>query len=63
MEGYGIIRSLDGHDVFFVHTAVQGDRFQELHEGLRVDFTLEEGPMRHATSVTVATEQTTVSAS
>jgi cold shock CspA family protein len=63
VEGYGIIRTLDGRDVFFIHTAVQGDRFQDLHEGLRVDFTLEEGPMGHATSVAVGTEQTTVSAS
>lgn len=50
-EGYGIIRTTEGREVFFVHSAVVGDRFNDLRQGLTVEFVLEEGPLGLATSV------------
>jgi cold shock CspA family protein len=50
-DGYGIIRGHDGHDVYFVNSAVKGCRFDELASGLEVRYAVEEGPLGRAASV------------
>lgn len=50
-EGYGIIRSSDGRDVFFVNSVVQDGRFEELQQGQEVLFTIEDGPLGRAAVV------------
>ena len=37
-SGYGFIRDEDGHDRFFAHNSVDGANFDELKEGLAVEF-------------------------
>jgi cold shock CspA family protein len=51
-EGYGIIRTSDGREVYFLNAAVEDSRFEELHQGQTVKFELEEGSLGIATSVT-----------
>ena len=52
-DGYGIIRGHDGRDIYFVNTAVKGCHFDDLAVGQVVEFTMEEGPLRRATSVSL----------
>lgn len=50
-EGYGIIRTADGRNIFFLNTAVQQGCFSELLVGQRVRYTLEDGPLARAAKV------------
>ena len=50
-EGYGIIHGQDGRDIYFVHTAVHGCRFDELVSGQAVQYSVEEGPLGRAATV------------
>lgn len=50
-EGYGIIRSDEGQEIFFVNSVVEGARFEELRQGQRVTYTIEEGPLGRAAVV------------
>jgi CspA family cold shock protein len=43
-KGFGFIRKLDGTDVFFHSSALEGVVFEELRVGQRVEFTEGEGP-------------------
>jgi len=37
-KGYGFITCSDGKDVFVHHTAIQGEGFKTLKEGIEVEF-------------------------
>ena len=50
-NGYGIIRDSDGHDVYFINSAVRGCRFDELVSGQEVRYRVEEGPLSRAVTV------------
>lgn len=43
-KGFGFAAAEDGTEYFFHQSAVQGVRFDELHEGQRVSFTVGQGP-------------------
>lgn len=43
-KGFGFINIGNGKDLFFHSKAVQGVRFEELHEGQKVSFTEGMGP-------------------
>lgn len=53
MGGYGIIRGVDGREVFFVHSAVQGVSIDELHTGQQVCFEMPDGPLSSASVVSL----------
>jgi len=42
-KGYGFITRDAGGDVFVHYSAVEGDGFKSLDEGVRVEFTVEQG--------------------
>jgi CspA family cold shock protein len=42
-KGYGFITRDSGGDVFVHYSAVVGDGFKSLDEGMRVEFTVEQG--------------------
>jgi cold shock CspA family protein len=42
-KGFGFVRALDGHEVYFHKNSVSRDRFEDLHVGSWVAFTEEEG--------------------
>jgi CspA family cold shock protein len=42
-KGFGFISAADGGDVFFHHSVVADQKFAELTEGQKVDYTVEEG--------------------
>lgn len=42
-KGFGFLRALDGHEVYFHKNSVFKDRFEDLHVGSWVTFTEEEG--------------------
>lgn len=50
-NGYGILQDDDGHDVFFVDSAVQNTPFSELESGQQADYLLETGPLKRAVKV------------
>ena len=50
-EGYGILRSSDGKDVFFVGIAVAPRDFARLETGTEVSFIMEPGPFLRAARV------------
>ncbi|MCA9211983.1 MAG: hypothetical protein KDB27_02875 [Planctomycetales bacterium] len=50
-EGYGIIRSTNGKDVYFVDAVVCEETFAQLYVGDEVWFTFEMGPLSPAASV------------
>ena len=53
IEGYGFITPDDaGKDVFVHHSAISGEGFKSLAEGVKVEYEVEDGPKgrRHATS-------------
>ena len=43
-KGFGFIEDGSGKDMFFHSSSVEGARFEDLHEGQRVSFTVGEGP-------------------
>lgn len=43
-KGFGFIARGGGQDLFFHRSAVEGVRFEDLHEGQRVSFAEGEGP-------------------
>ena len=53
--GYGYIGSLVG-DVFFDDHGLENRRFDELEEGMRVEYALDKAPYHRASSVTVVAE-------
>ncbi len=42
-RGFGFIQSSEGGDVFFHHLSVADKQFDQLTEGQKVEYTLEEG--------------------
>jgi CspA family cold shock protein len=42
-KGFGFIQSQDGGDVFFHHSSVADQQFDNLSEGQRVEYTVEQG--------------------
>jgi CspA family cold shock protein len=42
-KGYGFIEREGANDVFVHFTGISGDGYRNLHEGQRVEFTVEEG--------------------
>ena len=47
-KGFGFIEREGGADVFVHFSAIQGDGFQNLQEGQKVEFIVEKGPERPA---------------
>ena len=43
-KGFGFINTGGSKDLFFHSSALQGVRFEELHEGQKVSFTQGQGP-------------------
>ena len=43
-KGYGFITRDVGEDVFVHYTGIEGQGFRTLHEGERVEFTVEQTP-------------------
>ena len=43
-KGYGFISREGGPDVFVHFSAIQGEGFNNLEEGQKVEFTIEKGP-------------------
>lgn len=43
-KGYGFITTDEGKDVFVHYSAVEGDGFKTLQEGMRVQFEITQGP-------------------
>ena len=41
-KGYGFISRENGDDIFVHFSAIEGDGFRSLHEGQRVEFTVEQ---------------------
>jgi cold shock protein len=41
-KGFGFIQAQDGGDVFFHHTCVADQQFDDLSEGQRVEYTIDE---------------------
>ena len=50
-DGYGILRTKNGKDVFFIRSAVEKGEFAELEVGNEVLFSLEAGPFSRASHV------------
>jgi CspA family cold shock protein len=43
-KGYGFIAQENGKDVFVHYSAIQGDGYKTLEEGMTVEFEVTEGP-------------------
>jgi CspA family cold shock protein len=43
-KGYGFITSEDGKDVFVHFSAIKGDGYKTLEEGMEVEFEITQGP-------------------
>ena len=43
-KGYGFITPENGKDVFVHFSAIQGDGYKTLEEGMEVEFEIEQGP-------------------
>jgi CspA family cold shock protein len=55
LRGFGFISAENGEEVFFHHSALQGEDFDILEEGTSVEFKLARGPKGlRATNVRVA---------
>ena len=58
-KGYGFITRDDGKDVFVHYSAVKGDGYKTLEEGMDVEFDVTQGPKgEQATNVTKASSAT-----
>ncbi len=44
VKGYGFLQQPNGPDVFVHYSAIRGDGFKNLEEGMRVEFSIVEGP-------------------
>jgi CspA family cold shock protein len=54
-KGYGFITTDEGKDVFVHYSAIEGDGFKTLQEGMKVQFEITQGPKgEQATKVTKA---------
>ena len=54
-KGYGFITTDDGKDIFVHYSAIEGDGFKTLQEGMKVQFEITQGPKgEQATKVTKA---------
>lgn len=54
-KGYGFITTDDGKDIFVHYSAIEGDGFKTLQEGMKVQFEITQGPKgEQATKVTRA---------
>ncbi len=42
-KGFGFIQTSSGEDIFFHHSTVADNRFDELTEGQQVEYTVEQG--------------------
>lgn len=42
-KGFGFITTGSNDDIFFHHSAVQGTQFEDLEEGLTVEYTIGQG--------------------
>ena len=42
-KGYGFIEQEEGPDLFVHHSAIRGEGFRNLEEGLSVEFNIEQG--------------------
>ncbi|MFC1674445.1 cold-shock protein [Candidatus Omnitrophota bacterium] len=52
-KGYGFVTSDDGKDIFVHYSAIQGDGYKTLEEGVEVEFEVTQGPKgEQATNVT-----------
>ena len=43
-RGFGFIKTENGEDVFFHHSALHGEDFEVLESGISVEFKLKKGP-------------------
>jgi cold shock protein len=43
-KGFGFIQTADGTDIFFHHSSVQKAQFDDLTEGQKVEYTVENSP-------------------
>ena len=43
-KGYGFITTDEGKDIFVHYSAVEGDGFKTLQEGMKVQFDVTQGP-------------------
>lgn len=60
-KGYGVIAAADGGQIYFSHEVVESRfGFDRLHEGQRLDYTLESGPFLRAVAVCEAKETTEI---
>lgn len=50
-EGYGLLRDEDGQEIYFTHLAVEGCPFTDVQSGQRVEYRLENGPLKRASRV------------
>ena len=56
-DGYGILQSADGQEVFFVDTALQDAHFADLQPGRHALYVMETGPLARAAKVWIATSR------
>ena len=55
LQGYGILREANGHDLFFVGSAVTHGDFDSLEAGIKVTYVKVPGPLAEAAEVRICT--------